>query len=354
MVFTGTVGEPVTMTVGGNPAMVDANNNWRGHATVTTGANAIPLVATDIDHNTTNKTINVNVSGGAARTLLYDANGNLTNDGNGKAYGWDAANRLISITQASGVTGFVYDGKGRRVQETQNGTIIKQWVWCGGAQPCEERDGTNNVTKRFYKEGEQLNGIAYFWTRDHLGSVREMTDSAGNLVARYDFDPYGRRTLVSGTDLADFGFTGDYYHAASGLNLTLYRAYDANLGRWLSRDKLGELGPDGPDVYLYVLNNPINHRDPTGQFTLVEGLVGAAVIAGAAFIYGIQWAMHHPITIHSSCPGKKVENCKLQSETSLGDGFWHCIYQCGDGAKIGRVLPKSEWPYGCPSTTPRL
>jgi hypothetical protein len=41
-------------------------------------------------------------------TLHIDANGNLTNDGNGKTYAYDAANRLISITQASGVTGFVY------------------------------------------------------------------------------------------------------------------------------------------------------------------------------------------------------------------------------------------------------
>ncbi len=86
------------------------------------------------------------------RVLTYDANGNLTNDGNGKVYAYDAANRLISITQASGVTGFVYDGLGRRVQETLNGTLIKQWVWCGGAQPCEERDASNNVTKRFYSQ----------------------------------------------------------------------------------------------------------------------------------------------------------------------------------------------------------
>jgi uncharacterized protein RhaS with RHS repeats len=47
------------------------------------------------------------------RTLTYDANRNLTNDGAGKVYAYDAANRLISITQASGVTGFVYDGVGK-------------------------------------------------------------------------------------------------------------------------------------------------------------------------------------------------------------------------------------------------
>jgi RHS repeat-associated protein len=201
-----------------------------------------------------------------ARTLTYDANGNLSNDGNGKVYGYDAVNRLISITQSSGVTGFAYDGEGRRVQETLNGTLIKQWVWCDGAQPCEERDASNNVTKRFYAHGEQIGGANYYFTFDHLTSVKELTNSAGSLVARYDYDPYGRRTLVSGTDMADFGFTGFYYHQASGLNLTWFRAYDANFGRWLTRDPLGQIG--GVNLYQYVADNPTNRIDPLGLIDL--------------------------------------------------------------------------------------
>ncbi len=113
---------------------------------------------------------------GVNRTLTYDANGNLTNDGNGKTFTFDAANRMVSITQSSGVTGFVYDGAGHRVQETLNGTLIKQWVWCDGAHPCEERDASNNVTKRFYTQGEQIGSSNYFFARDHLGSIREMTN----------------------------------------------------------------------------------------------------------------------------------------------------------------------------------
>jgi YD repeat-containing protein len=178
----------------------------------------------------TSQTVETQGRGSKPALCHIDANGNLTNDGIGKVYGYDAENRLVSITETSGVTGFVYDGEGRRVQETHNGTLLKQWVWClGDSQPCEERDGLNNVTKRFYRMGEQIGGTNYYLSFDHLNSVREMTNTGGALIARYDYDPYGRRSLVSGTDLADFGFTGFYYDQASGLDLTLYRAYDANL-----------------------------------------------------------------------------------------------------------------------------
>src|SRR5277367_4329804 len=107
---------------------------------------------------------------------------------------------------------------------------------------------------------EMANG--YYYTRDHLGSVREMTDSSGTIVARYSYDPYGRTSLVSGTNLATKQFTGDYYHAASGLNLTMYRAYDPNSGRWLSRDPIAEQG--GINLYAYVRENPLNMIDYLG------------------------------------------------------------------------------------------
>ncbi len=141
-------------------------------------------------------------------------------------------------------------------------TSTKQFVWDGNTL-AEERDASNNVTRRFYPQGEQIAGVSYFYTRDHLGSVREMVDTTGAVRARYDYNPYGTRTKVSGDLDASFGFTGHYYHAPSGLQLALYRAYDAYTGRWISRDPIGEEG-GGPNLYAYVGNNPINLLDLLG------------------------------------------------------------------------------------------
>ena len=85
------------------------------------------------------------------------------------------------------------------------------------------------------------------------------------MQARYDYDPYGRRTKITGTLDASFGFTGHYVHAPSNLHLALYRAYDPALGRWLNRDPVGE--HEMPNLYQYAENDSVNAMDPDGLVT---------------------------------------------------------------------------------------
>ena len=176
----------------------------------------------------------------------------------------------MAITNLAGAstiaTTFAYDGQGRRRQiiEWTNGTALStnKYLWVG-TELSEERDATGaTVTKRFFGQGEQIGGTNYYFTRDHLGSVREMTDGTGAIRARYDYDPYGRTTKVSGDMDADFGFTGHYYQARSGLYLALYRAYDPETGRWISKDPSGE--QSGLNLYAYVNGDPANFIDGLG------------------------------------------------------------------------------------------
>jgi uncharacterized protein RhaS with RHS repeats len=87
--------------------------------------------------------------------------------------------------------------------------------------------------------------MAYYYTRDHLGSVREMLNSSGSIVARYGYDAYGNTTLISGSNLATEQYAAMYMHQPSGLYLTRAgdgistgRPYDPSTGRWLSRDPI--------------------------------------------------------------------------------------------------------------------
>jgi len=131
-------------------------------------------------------------------------------------------------------------------------------------EQCEFRDAHDAVTLRVYPQGQYSGNKAYFYSRDHLGSIREMRKSTDTVVARYDYDPYGRSTTIVSNTLPDFNFTGLYRHSLSNLDFAVYRAYDPDLGRWLSRDPIGEAG--GINLYGYVNNNPINYIDPEGLF----------------------------------------------------------------------------------------
>jgi RHS repeat-associated protein len=118
------------------------------------------------------------------------------------------------------------------------------------------------VLTEFFPGGMRASGTSnYYFSQDHLGSVREVTDAGGNVVSRYDYDPYGRLTINQGTP-PRFGFAGYFYHAPSGLSLTKYRAYDPDLGRWESRDPAYLAG--GVNLYSYVDDDPIDGIDPLG------------------------------------------------------------------------------------------
>ncbi len=248
MRFAGTVSKPATVTVGGNAATVRADGSYEGWAAVAgTGTTTVHIVAKDSSGNVTDDYANVSPGAVTAQSFGYDLNGKQTAagpSGSQTTYGWDAADRLVTITQGGNVTRFDYDGQSRRVRESLNGAEVRHWVWAG-LSLAEERDANNNVTRRFFAQGEQIAGQPYFYTRDHLGSVRELIDGSQTARARYAYDVYGQRSanqITSSPVEASFGYTGHYFHVASGLHLAPYRAYNTQIGRWISRDPIEEEG----------------------------------------------------------------------------------------------------------------
>jgi RHS repeat-associated protein len=206
---------------------------------------------------------------------------------------WDALNRLVAVNVGNQRTEFSYDGRSRMtaIRKLVNGSEIsrRQLLWCGG-RICEERDATGVVTKRFFGQGVRLetgpNAGNYFYTRDHLGSVRELIDASGSVRARYSYDPYGRRTKLAGDLDTDFGFAGMFFSPEVNLALTHYRAYDPELGRWLSRDPLRNADLiAGPNLYAYVGNEPISRRDPQGLLdSCTAHPVVCAIAMGASMV----------------------------------------------------------------------
>jgi RHS repeat-associated protein len=171
----------------------------------------------------------------------------------------------INYTGTTKRSEFTYDGLSRCVkivEKTGNSvTSTRKFVWSGMEQ-CELRNASDAIIVFAYRQGQFRGGTAYYYSRDHLGSIREMFKSNGTIVARFDYDPWGRSTTVINTTLPDFNYTGLYRHSASNLDFATYRAYDPDLGRWLSRDPIAEGG--GVNLYAYVHGRPATKTDRLG------------------------------------------------------------------------------------------
>lgn len=145
-----------------------------------------------------------------------------------------------------------------KIVETVSGSITSTKQFVGP----EERDANGDVSTKFFAGGQVTGASLFYYTKDQLGSVREMCDDTGASQALYAFDLIGRPTKLEGAEESDVQFGGMYIHRRSGLSLASYREFSAKLGRWLSRDPIGEDG--GSNLYAYGANDPVGSVDPSG------------------------------------------------------------------------------------------
>jgi RHS repeat-associated protein len=138
------------------------------------------------------------------------------------------------------------------------------FVWIGNTM-VEQRNGQGAVVKRYFDQGFVAGAVVYYYGKDHLGSIKNLTDSTGTIQAQLDYGLYGEVAQANGQVQPDFGYAGLFYHQRSGLHFAEYRVLDTQLKRWLNRDPAYEDG--SINLYGYVSNDPATGVDPTGLQT---------------------------------------------------------------------------------------
>ena len=250
---------------------------------------------------------------GAAETSPQEGDLNVT------TYTWDNRNRLVEVDtfdnfgdyraatqRPSQVVKYTYDAFNRWTGETVTngaGAVVSQREFAyDGNEIVLSFDGTGSLTNRYLwgpavdqllaqeqalpstsgggaggEGGSSLlqAGTVDWALTDNQGTVRDLAtydpsanDGAGatTVATHRVFDAFGNQTSqtqLSGTAVdCLFGYTGEAYDKATGLQNNLNRSYDASVGRWLSEDPSG-LGPDS-NPYRYCGNGPTDGTDARG------------------------------------------------------------------------------------------
>ncbi|HEY3310756.1 MAG TPA: RHS repeat-associated core domain-containing protein [Anaerolineales bacterium] len=212
-------------------------------------------------------------------SYLYDASGNqVTRNINGQTFtlGYDADNRMVSVTGPSMNASFVYDGNGKRVKSVINGVgtvfVGNYYELVGGA-----------VTKYYFLGSQRValrqGGALYYPLTDHLGSTSVTTDSLGNAVAELRYTPWGETRLAGGTTPSKYQFTGQYNEGELGLYYYNARWYDGLLGRFVQADTIVPPGAQGLDRYAAMATGGVQNLtytyDAVGNITQIVDKMGA-------------------------------------------------------------------------------
>jgi RHS repeat-associated protein len=232
-------------------------------------------------HNKQNEVTQVGTA-----NLMFDSNGNMTTDETGKTLVYDAWNRLVAYKNgATALASYKYDALGRKIIEnpgTQNdlyysdkwqvleersggvSTATIQYVWSPvyvDALVLRDRSTLNNGTldERLYVQ------------QDANWNVTALINTAGSVVERYVYDPYGKQTVLdAGSNTRSTssyalvtGFQGARFDTTSRLSILRRRDLSPTLGHWTRIDPLRFL-PGDNNLYRADFNNPELFTDPFG------------------------------------------------------------------------------------------
>ncbi len=242
--------------------------------------------------------------------FTYDADGNMLTDGRFR-YTWNAENRLVRAQELCAPTNrnpytiaYAYDHRGRMVskritENDGNDTLVSAttYLWDGwniireiqGSGVRDQGSGEVVVTDNVW--GLDLDGTLqgaggvggllavvrsnsstpnssthqlFFPTYDANGNISEYVSTNGDVVAHYDYSPFGETLIESGDLAATFThrFSTKPWCPITGLYEYQIRKYRPEIGRWLSRDAYDR--KEFVNLYTFLFNHSISRYDYLG------------------------------------------------------------------------------------------
>ena len=191
------------------------------------------------------------------------ASASQLSDGSLYELGYDALGRCVRRTTNHIASYFAYDGE-REILECDGGGGLLSYALYG--------IGVDEVIVRLNHGSWQLP------FQDYLGSTSAIAIASGEIKEQYRYDAFGTPEFRSGPVAGDprgtlqytgtlnnnrVLFTGRQWMARYGFYEYRARAYNPDLGRFMSEDPMGFKAGD-KNLFRYCGNDPIDRIDPMG------------------------------------------------------------------------------------------
>ncbi|MBV7299148.1 putative Ig domain-containing protein [Enterovibrio paralichthyis] len=212
-------------------------------------------------------------------TYIYDDNGSLLSEsvvgGETTTYSYDGKNRLALVKAGLDSIEHGYNPEGIRTLSVRNGASTHYVVDSNRQYAQVVRE--HGLINKSYVYGLDLlsyqeNSDRYFFVYDGLGSTRALTDIAGVVTDKYDYEGYGTVLNREGSSSNSYLYTGEQFDASLGKYYLRARYYDQSTGRFTQQDTwLGNnQEPITLNKYLYGNASPANFIDPTGHMSMMS------------------------------------------------------------------------------------
>ena len=209
--------------------------------------------------------------------LTYDANGNLKSYGE-KQYTWNYGKSLGSITDGENTYSYTYNENGIRASKNING--VKTEINTINGKVLAQKTSEDILYFQYDSSdvpvGFVYNDAAYYYITNISNDVVGITDSAGNIIAEYEYDEWGKLISVEAeseeaqtiAQMNPLRYRGYYYDNETGYYYLQSRYYDPGLGRFISADDFSYIDASEKssiNAYAYCANNSVNFIDPSGH-----------------------------------------------------------------------------------------
>ena len=266
----------------------DAGGNLlKEHLTIYSSSGAV-VTTQDTNYAYTDTNWKDKLTSYGGKAITYDEIGNPLSY-RGMTMTWQNGRQLATLQKGSTAVSYTYDAGSVRATKTVNGEKYT-YQYLNGKLIHETRgeksfhyyyDANGYFTAIKYRLTPDGQDYAYYASHNWRGDVVGLYNGNGELVAKYDYDTWGKVKSVkdaNNTNITDqnhvgnlnpFRYRGYYYDKETQLYYLMSRYYDPVTHRFLNADGYFQSGNAILDANMnaYCGNNPVNSFDPSGKWT---------------------------------------------------------------------------------------